>query len=494
MSQFRIKSALFIAAGFSSPARSPHRAQAQTGLQFFAVTPCRAADTRTGFGGILPASTLRNFTIKTVCGVPAHREGRRRERDGRDADRGRLLLRVAGRTERSPAFRRSTSTRASPPSRTAPSSRSAVGTPGSLGRLRDGLGAGTRARRPRRHRLFPVSRRVDRTGFPGRGLPGVGSLTAREPGSPPGSCVSGLRGGGPGRLFSLLAHPVGLRPGGRRPHGAPHPRRARPSPSSTTARRTRAPWRRTASRRVFAAVRPDARGLRARHVRPGPCDHRGDRLPRTAGVRTARGARRPRLPRPPAVLLPVQGADLRRRVRLRRPRRDRASPRGARDRGARRGRGHPTLLAVRPPRRRGGPRPLGHAPLSASHGGRRRRGWRSRRLARAPAIPAVPRGRRARRAAVARLERAARMGEPPGGGSGARRPRGPPREREGLRHRQPSDPRGRGCARTTARLARSRSRGRPSSRRSRCCSSSRRPSGACAATRASSSSPSRWPR
>ena len=45
-------------------------AEAQTGLQFFAVTPCRAADTRTGFGGILPASTVRNFTIKTVCGIP----------------------------------------------------------------------------------------------------------------------------------------------------------------------------------------------------------------------------------------------------------------------------------------------------------------------------------------------------------------------------------------------------------------------------------------
>jgi len=55
----------FVAASaFSRPA------EAQTGLQFFAVTPCRAADTRTGFGGILPASTVRNFTIKTVCGIP----------------------------------------------------------------------------------------------------------------------------------------------------------------------------------------------------------------------------------------------------------------------------------------------------------------------------------------------------------------------------------------------------------------------------------------
>lgn len=71
MSQFRIKSALVIAAGFVVAGAFATRAQAQTGLQFYAVTPCRAADTRTGFGGILPASTLRNFTIKTVCGVPA---------------------------------------------------------------------------------------------------------------------------------------------------------------------------------------------------------------------------------------------------------------------------------------------------------------------------------------------------------------------------------------------------------------------------------------
>ncbi len=70
MSQFRIKSALLIAAGFVVAGAFANRAQAQTGLQFFAVTPCRAADTRTGFGGILPASVVRDFTIKSVCGVP----------------------------------------------------------------------------------------------------------------------------------------------------------------------------------------------------------------------------------------------------------------------------------------------------------------------------------------------------------------------------------------------------------------------------------------
>ncbi len=62
--------ALFIVASVMAAGFIARPAQAQTGLQFYAVTPCRAADTRTGFGGILPASTLRNFTIKTVCGVP----------------------------------------------------------------------------------------------------------------------------------------------------------------------------------------------------------------------------------------------------------------------------------------------------------------------------------------------------------------------------------------------------------------------------------------
>lgn len=43
-------------------------AQAQ---QFYSVTPCRAVDTRIGYGGIVYAATLRNFTIKGVCGVPS---------------------------------------------------------------------------------------------------------------------------------------------------------------------------------------------------------------------------------------------------------------------------------------------------------------------------------------------------------------------------------------------------------------------------------------
>jgi hypothetical protein len=70
MSKARIQRTLLIAASFVAVGLAARPAQAQTGLQFYAVTPCRAADTRAGFGGILPASTLRNFTIKTVCGVP----------------------------------------------------------------------------------------------------------------------------------------------------------------------------------------------------------------------------------------------------------------------------------------------------------------------------------------------------------------------------------------------------------------------------------------
>lgn len=68
MSKVRIGRALFIAASIVGAGFIARPAQAQ--LQFFAVTPCRAADTRTGNGGILPASTVRNFTIKTVCNVP----------------------------------------------------------------------------------------------------------------------------------------------------------------------------------------------------------------------------------------------------------------------------------------------------------------------------------------------------------------------------------------------------------------------------------------
>jgi hypothetical protein len=41
------------------------------GLQFFNLTPCRAVDTRTGNGGIVPGSTERKLQIRGICGVPS---------------------------------------------------------------------------------------------------------------------------------------------------------------------------------------------------------------------------------------------------------------------------------------------------------------------------------------------------------------------------------------------------------------------------------------
>jgi hypothetical protein len=71
MSKVRIHRTLLFAATFAAAGFVSRPAEAQTGLQFFAVTPCRAVDTRSGFGGIMSASVQRNFTIKGVCGVPA---------------------------------------------------------------------------------------------------------------------------------------------------------------------------------------------------------------------------------------------------------------------------------------------------------------------------------------------------------------------------------------------------------------------------------------
>jgi len=69
MSKIRIQRALLFAAslavfGLARPA------QAQAGLQFFAVTPCRAADTRNVSAPAITQGTLRNFIIKGVCNVP----------------------------------------------------------------------------------------------------------------------------------------------------------------------------------------------------------------------------------------------------------------------------------------------------------------------------------------------------------------------------------------------------------------------------------------
>jgi hypothetical protein len=70
MSKVRIQRALLVVASVAAVGLAARPAQAQTGLQYFAVTPCRAVDTRSGFGGIVPASTERKFTMKGVCSIP----------------------------------------------------------------------------------------------------------------------------------------------------------------------------------------------------------------------------------------------------------------------------------------------------------------------------------------------------------------------------------------------------------------------------------------
>src|ERR1019366_4696564 len=54
---------LVVAGAFSRPAEAQ-------GFQYYAITPCRAVDTRIGYGGIIHASIFRAFTMKGVCGVP----------------------------------------------------------------------------------------------------------------------------------------------------------------------------------------------------------------------------------------------------------------------------------------------------------------------------------------------------------------------------------------------------------------------------------------
>lgn len=71
MSKIPIHRALFLAVLVAAADFAAQPAQAQTGLQYYALTPCRAVDTRSGYGGIMTASVQRNFTIKGVCGVPS---------------------------------------------------------------------------------------------------------------------------------------------------------------------------------------------------------------------------------------------------------------------------------------------------------------------------------------------------------------------------------------------------------------------------------------
>lgn len=63
--------ALVLALPFLAAGTFSGQAEAQVGLQFFAVTPCRAVDTRSGGGGIIPAAVERKVILKSVCGIPA---------------------------------------------------------------------------------------------------------------------------------------------------------------------------------------------------------------------------------------------------------------------------------------------------------------------------------------------------------------------------------------------------------------------------------------
>jgi hypothetical protein len=47
-----------------------HAGNAQA-LQFYNLTPCRAVDTRYGYGGIVNSGPPRTFQMKGVCGVPS---------------------------------------------------------------------------------------------------------------------------------------------------------------------------------------------------------------------------------------------------------------------------------------------------------------------------------------------------------------------------------------------------------------------------------------
>ena len=73
MSNLRFGRALVLAIPFVAAGAFSRPAEAQTGLQYFAVTPCRAVDTRSTIPPILQAGgpPFRSFTIKGVCLVPA---------------------------------------------------------------------------------------------------------------------------------------------------------------------------------------------------------------------------------------------------------------------------------------------------------------------------------------------------------------------------------------------------------------------------------------
>jgi hypothetical protein len=70
MNKVGITRALLVVAAVAAGAAA-RPAQAQTGLQFYAVTPCRIYDSRAGTPSPLPASTQRNVTIKGSCNIPS---------------------------------------------------------------------------------------------------------------------------------------------------------------------------------------------------------------------------------------------------------------------------------------------------------------------------------------------------------------------------------------------------------------------------------------
>lgn len=79
MTKNRLFPATFLAGAFAL-ALLPSRAEAQAGpYQYFAVTPCRVYDTRTGQpsaggtgGGTLFSATNRTFVLRGLCGIPTN--------------------------------------------------------------------------------------------------------------------------------------------------------------------------------------------------------------------------------------------------------------------------------------------------------------------------------------------------------------------------------------------------------------------------------------
>lgn len=69
MVKARIERALVFAGALVALGAFAPTAGAQ-GFQYFAVTPCRAADTRDITPPVVQAGVFRAFTIKGVCGIP----------------------------------------------------------------------------------------------------------------------------------------------------------------------------------------------------------------------------------------------------------------------------------------------------------------------------------------------------------------------------------------------------------------------------------------